>query len=154
MRACKRGSRNVKISLKGVALDPGDDAEEEFKEDFSGCEGDAHEEDPNGYVPSRDDWPSAATVDEIEERQSATPQQEQGGDQDNIADRVMHWGDYDTVEPASTTPRYDAEVAYAVKRLSDAIGPVLIVGLASVVGFFAMAIFLPMWDMSRVAFQH
>ena len=110
MRACKRGSRNVKISLKGVALDPGDDAEEEFKEDFSGCEGDAHEEDPNGYVPSRDDWPSAATVDEIEERQSATPQQEQGGDQDNIADRVMHWGDYDTVEPASTTPRYDAEV--------------------------------------------
>ena len=39
---------------------------------------------------------------------------------------------------------YDAEVAYAVKRLSDALGPVLIVGLAGVVGFFALSIFLPM----------
>jgi len=46
---------------------------------------------------------------------------------------------------------YDAEVAYAVKRLSDALGPVLIVGLAAVVGFFALAIFLPMWDMTQVA---
>ncbi|MYL85276.1 type II secretion system F family protein [Desulfovibrio aerotolerans] len=55
---------------------------------------------------------------------------------------------------SAISEHYDAEVAYAVKRLSDAIGPVLIVGLAGVVGFFAMAIFLPMWDMSRVAFQH
>ena len=45
---------------------------------------------------------------------------------------------------------YDDEVAYAVKRLSDAIGPILIVGLATVVGFFAMAIFLPMWDMTKM----
>ena len=45
---------------------------------------------------------------------------------------------------------YDDEVDYAIKRLSDTIGPVLIVGLAAVVGFFALAIFLPMWDLSKV----
>ncbi len=46
---------------------------------------------------------------------------------------------------------YDDEVAYAVKGMSEAIGPVLIVGLAAVVGFFALAIFLPMWDMTKMA---
>ena len=45
---------------------------------------------------------------------------------------------------------YDDEVAYSVKRLSEAIGPVLIVGLAGVVGFFAFAIFLPMWDLMKM----
>jgi type IV pilus assembly protein PilC len=46
---------------------------------------------------------------------------------------------------------YDDEVSYAVKGLSEIIGPVLIVGLAGVVGFFALAIFLPMWDMTKMA---
>lgn len=46
---------------------------------------------------------------------------------------------------------YDEEVEYAVKRLSDAIGPFLIVGLAVVVGFFALSIFLPMWDLTKLA---
>ncbi len=46
---------------------------------------------------------------------------------------------------------YDDEVAYAVKGMSDALGPILIVGLAAVVGFFALAIFLPMWDMTKMA---
>jgi type II secretory pathway component PulF len=45
---------------------------------------------------------------------------------------------------------YDDEVAYAVKGMSEAIGPILIVGLAAVVGFFAMAIFIPMWDMTKM----
>jgi type II secretory pathway component PulF len=45
---------------------------------------------------------------------------------------------------------YDDEVAYSVKGLSDAIGPILMVGLAAVVGFFALAIFLPMWDMTKM----
>ena len=45
---------------------------------------------------------------------------------------------------------YDDEVAYEVKKLSDALGPILIVGLAGVVGFFALAIFLPMWDMTKM----
>jgi type II secretory pathway component PulF len=45
---------------------------------------------------------------------------------------------------------YDDEVGYAVKRLSDNIGPILIVGLAAVVGFFALAIYMPMWDMTKM----
>ncbi len=45
---------------------------------------------------------------------------------------------------------YDAEVEYATKGLADALGPVLIVGLAAVVGFFAFAIFLPMWDLTKM----
>lgn len=45
---------------------------------------------------------------------------------------------------------YDDEVAYAAKQLSQAVGPILIVGLAAVVGFFALAIFLPMWDMTKM----
>lgn len=46
---------------------------------------------------------------------------------------------------------YDVEVEYAMKKLADAIGPLLTVGLAAVVGFFAMAIFLPMWDLTKMA---
>ena len=42
----------------------------------------------------------------------------------------------------AVSEHYDAEVAFAVKRLSDALGPVLIVGLAAVVGFFALSIFM------------
>jgi type II secretory pathway component PulF len=45
---------------------------------------------------------------------------------------------------------YDIEVEYATKNLSDALGPILIVGLAAVVGFFAFAIFLPMWDLTKM----
>lgn len=45
---------------------------------------------------------------------------------------------------------YDDEVEYAVKALSDAIGPILIVGLAAVVGFFALAIYMPMWDLTKM----
>ena len=46
---------------------------------------------------------------------------------------------------------YDDEVSYQIKQLSDMIGPILIVGLAGVVGFFALAIFLPMWDLTKMA---
>lgn len=46
---------------------------------------------------------------------------------------------------------YDEEVNHAVKQMSDAIGPILVVGLAGVVGFFAFAIFLPMWDLTQLA---
>jgi len=45
---------------------------------------------------------------------------------------------------------YDDEVEYAVKKLSDNIGPLLIVGLAAVVGFFALSVFLPMWDITKM----
>lgn len=49
------------------------------------------------------------------------------------------------------TKHYDDEVSYAVQGLTDAIGPILIAGLAAVVGFFALAIFLPMWDLTKMA---
>ena len=45
---------------------------------------------------------------------------------------------------------YDTEIEYAVHKLSEAIGPLLTVGLAAVVGFFALAIFLPMWDLTKM----
>jgi len=45
---------------------------------------------------------------------------------------------------------YDDELEYEMKKLSDAIGPLLTVGLAAVVGFFALAIFLPMWDLTQM----
>ncbi|RLC06122.1 MAG: type II secretion system F family protein, partial [Deltaproteobacteria bacterium] len=45
---------------------------------------------------------------------------------------------------------YDSEVEYAMHSLSEAIGPMLTVGLAGVVGFFALAIFLPMWDLTKL----
>ncbi len=45
---------------------------------------------------------------------------------------------------------YDTELEYTMKRFSDSLGPLLTVGLAVVIGFFALAIYLPMWDLSRV----
>ena len=46
---------------------------------------------------------------------------------------------------------YDEEVKHAVGRMSDALGPLLVIALAGVVGFFALAIFMPMWDMTQMA---
>jgi type IV pilus assembly protein PilC len=46
---------------------------------------------------------------------------------------------------------YDAEVEFSTQKLSEAIGPVLTVALAAVIGFFALAIYLPMWNMSQMA---
>jgi len=45
---------------------------------------------------------------------------------------------------------YDEEVEYAVASLSAALNPILILGLAGVVGFFALAIYMPMWDMTKM----
>ncbi len=46
---------------------------------------------------------------------------------------------------------YDSELEYAMKKLSESIGPLLTLGLAVVVGFFALAIYLPMWEMTQLA---
>lgn len=46
---------------------------------------------------------------------------------------------------------YDTEVEYSTRKLSQSIAPILTVGLAAVVGFFALAIFLPMWDLTLMA---
>ncbi len=45
---------------------------------------------------------------------------------------------------------YDDEVEYSVGRMAETVGPILVVALAAVVGFFALAIFLPMWDLVKV----
>ncbi len=52
---------------------------------------------------------------------------------------------------ADIAAHYDEEVEYAVAGMSEAIGPIMIVGLTVVVGFFALAIFLPMWNMTQLA---
>jgi type IV pilus assembly protein PilC len=49
------------------------------------------------------------------------------------------------------TDHYDAEVEFSMNRLSEAIGPALTLVLAAVIGFFALAIYLPMWNMSQMA---
>jgi len=45
---------------------------------------------------------------------------------------------------------YDEEVEYAIKELNESIGPLLTIGMAFVIGFFALAIFLPIWEMSKM----
>lgn len=46
---------------------------------------------------------------------------------------------------------YDEEVDRAIKTLSAMIEPILLVFMAALVLFLALAIFLPMWDMSKMA---
>lgn len=59
-------------------------------------------------------------------------------------------GSLDTMLKEVST-HYDIEVEYSMKALSDAIGPILTVGIAAVVCFFALAIYLPMWDLTKMA---
>jgi len=44
---------------------------------------------------------------------------------------------------------YDYEVEYAVSKMSELLGPVLVAGLTGVVGFFALAIFLPLVELMQ-----
>lgn len=44
---------------------------------------------------------------------------------------------------------YDYEVEYAVSKMSEMLGPVLVAGLTGVVGFFALAIFLPLVELMQ-----
>lgn len=44
---------------------------------------------------------------------------------------------------------YDTEIEYTMKGITESIGPVLTIGIAFVIGFFMLAIFLPMWDMTK-----
>ncbi|HSO20378.1 MAG TPA: type II secretion system F family protein [Desulfosarcina sp.] len=45
---------------------------------------------------------------------------------------------------------YDEELAYAIKKMTNAVGPILIIALAVMVGFFAVAIFLPIADLTKM----
>ncbi len=46
---------------------------------------------------------------------------------------------------------YDGEISYQIKKMTDAIGPILIVSLTTIVGFFALAIYMPMWELTKMA---
>ena len=45
---------------------------------------------------------------------------------------------------------YDEELEYAIKKMTNAVGPILIISLAVMVGFFAVAIFLPIADLTKM----
>ncbi len=45
---------------------------------------------------------------------------------------------------------YDEEIDYAIKNLSQAIEPILLVFIAGMVLILALGVFLPMWDMIKV----
>jgi type II secretory pathway component PulF len=51
----------------------------------------------------------------------------------------------------NVSKHYDKEVDYAVKNLTSMIEPVLTVALGVIVLFLALAIFLPMWDLTQLA---
>ena len=52
---------------------------------------------------------------------------------------------------ANISRHYDMEVDYAVKNLTSMIEPMLTVALGIIVLFLALAIFLPMWDLTKIA---
>ena len=58
-------------------------------------------------------------------------------------------GDLDSML-SEVAKHYDFEVEYAVHRMSELIGPLLMGALATIVGFFAMAIFFPMFDLTKM----
>lgn len=45
---------------------------------------------------------------------------------------------------------YDYEVEYSVSKMSEMIGPLLILGLSGVVGFFALSIMLPIFELTKM----
>ncbi len=57
----------------------------------------------------------------------------------NISDMIMRVSSF-----------YDRQVDYRIKNLTTVIEPVLLVILGVSVLFLSLAVFLPMWDMSRV----
>jgi len=48
---------------------------------------------------------------------------------------------------------YEKDVDYDLKRLGDAIEPLLIIIIAMMVLVLALGVFLPMWDISTVALR-
>ena len=50
-----------------------------------------------------------------------------------------------------TAQHYQAEVDFEMKRLSDAIEPIVIVIIGIMVAVLALGVFLPLWDLSAAA---
>ncbi len=55
----------------------------------------------------------------------------------------------DLLEQAATF--YEEEVEYQLKGLTDALEPILIIGIAGLVLIMALGVFLPLWDLNSVA---
>jgi MSHA biogenesis protein MshG len=55
----------------------------------------------------------------------------------------------DLLEQAATF--YEEEVEYLLKGLTDALEPLLIIGIAALVLVMALGVFLPLWDLNSVA---
>ena len=49
---------------------------------------------------------------------------------------------------------YEREVDYDLKNLSDAIEPILILGIGAIVLVLALGVFLPMWDLASAVQGH
>jgi len=49
---------------------------------------------------------------------------------------------------------YEREVEYEVKKLSDRIEPILIIGLAVIVLVLALGVFLPIWELGNAMMHH
>jgi MSHA biogenesis protein MshG len=49
---------------------------------------------------------------------------------------------------------YEREVEYEVKKLSDRIEPILIIGLAVIVMVLALGVFLPIWELGNAMLHH
>ena len=46
---------------------------------------------------------------------------------------------------------YDMEVDYSIKNIASLIEPILLAFLGAIVLFLMLAIFLPMWDLTKLA---
>jgi len=64
---------------------------------------------------------------------------EESGELDNMLVKVSEY--------------YDMEVDYAIANISSLIEPILLAFLGALVLFLMLAIFLPMWDMTKLAKQ-
>ena len=64
---------------------------------------------------------------------------EESGELDNMLVKVSEY--------------YDMEVDYAISNISSLIEPILLAFLGALVLFLMLAIFLPMWDMTKLAEQ-
>ena len=62
---------------------------------------------------------------------------EESGNLDEMLQEVAH--------------HYDYEVEYSVNKMSELLGPILVLSLSGVVGFFALAIMLPIFELTKMA---
>ena len=62
---------------------------------------------------------------------------EETGAMDDMLAKVSHY--------------YDNEVSYSIKSLSGLVEPIMLLFLGSMVAFIALAIFMPVWDLTQIA---